>query len=602
MTTLHERLPDVVKEFDRGSFVVHKSTRSFSAIAIDHAHEQNNVVVKGDGGAIGLTQNPRAVLRWMVAGPEIARTIDGFETACLDNHTGRDNGRHHEHTMAVKVTFASEVQALVEVIEDLGNPFTEESGDHLVLDTRDIADPAVVTTVRGIEKKGHDQYDSFVTDRLVERTSPVSDTISKNSMPLFNRPSKRTPSKATQMITSLKSDCALFSRLYIACQTRDRDLDNFFKHENHAYPPSLSQLGKLRFGTKADLTDCLEKLCTSKGEAPVIDVFTLDGAAIINMMKPVGAKTFQDYAMLVFLPYIKAQLARVTRVDIIWDVYIPDSLKSTARENRGKGVRRRVAAATSIPGNWQEFLRVDENKTELFNFLAHEVVENLSTETGHVSIKMYRPWHHALTKRRIHACSCMPRTRPKKVIGGSCCELAVSTVVSMENTQLWIAFGTGKHLRYIPAHEIATSLGAVKAQALPMFHAFTGCDTVSSFAGKGKKTAFDTWRSFNAATEVFARLVTQPTCLDNVCMCVLESYVVRMYDRGSDETTVDSARKHMFTSKARSIDAIPPTRAALLQHARRATYQGGHVWGQTQVRDPYLPSPESWGWSQNPTR
>ena len=98
------------------------------------------------------------------------------------------------------------------------------------------------------------------------------------------------------------------------------------------------------------------------------------------MLKPVGAKTFQDYAMLEFLPYIKAQLARVTRVDIIWDVYIPYSLKSTARENRGKGVRRRVAAANSIPGNWQEFQRVDENKRELFSFLAHEIVENLSTE------------------------------------------------------------------------------------------------------------------------------------------------------------------------------------------------------------------------------
>ena len=91
MTTLHERLPDVAKEFDRGSFVVHKSTRPSSAVAIDHAHEQNNAVVKGDGGAIGLTQNPRALLRWMVAGQEIARTIDGFETAL-------DNGRHHEHT------------------------------------------------------------------------------------------------------------------------------------------------------------------------------------------------------------------------------------------------------------------------------------------------------------------------------------------------------------------------------------------------------------------------------------------------------------------------------------------------------------------------
>ena len=58
MTTLHEQLP----EFDRGSFVVHKSTRPFSAIAIDHAHEQNNAVVKGDSGAIGLTQIPRALL------------------------------------------------------------------------------------------------------------------------------------------------------------------------------------------------------------------------------------------------------------------------------------------------------------------------------------------------------------------------------------------------------------------------------------------------------------------------------------------------------------------------------------------------------------
>ncbi|KAK4301549.1 hypothetical protein Pmani_026327 [Petrolisthes manimaculis] len=86
--------------------------------------------------------------------------------------------------------------------------------------------------------------------------------------------------------------------------------------------------------------------------------------------------------------------------------------------------------------------------------------------------------------------------------------LAVSTVVLLENTQLWIVFGTGKHLRYIPAHQIATSLSAEKAHVLPMFHAFTGCDTASSFAGNGKKNNFDSWKSFDAVTEAFARLVT----------------------------------------------------------------------------------------------
>ena len=96
-----------------------------------------------------------------------------------------------------------------------------------------------------------------------------------------------------------------------------------------------------------------------------------DGAAIVNMLKPIGVKTFQDYATHVFLPFIKAKLQNVQRVDIIWDVYVEDSLKSTARENRGKGVRRRVAPSNAIPGKWQEFFRLSDNKTELYTFLAH---------------------------------------------------------------------------------------------------------------------------------------------------------------------------------------------------------------------------------------
>ena len=41
---------------------------------------------------------------------------------------------------------------------------------------------------------------------------------------------------------------------------------------------------------------------------------------------------------------------------------------------------------------------------------------------------------------------------------------------------LWIAFGTGKNFRYIPVHDIAKAIGPRKSQALPMFHAHTGCD------------------------------------------------------------------------------------------------------------------------------
>ena len=60
--------------------------------------------------------------------------------------------------------------------------------------------------------------------------------------------------------------------------------------------------------------------------------------------------------------------------------------------------------------------------------------------------------------------------------------------------ELWLAFGTGKSFRYMAANQIAVSRGPEVSSALPIFHALTCCDTVSSFAGHGKKTAWSTWK------------------------------------------------------------------------------------------------------------
>lgn len=79
MVALQNACPAVAHEFENGHFVVKKSVRAFSKIPLDHAHEQNNKSVKGDGGAIGLTENSAELLRWMVSGPELSRKINEFE-------------------------------------------------------------------------------------------------------------------------------------------------------------------------------------------------------------------------------------------------------------------------------------------------------------------------------------------------------------------------------------------------------------------------------------------------------------------------------------------------------------------------------------------
>ena len=112
-------------------------------------------------------------------------------------------------------------------------------------------------------------------------------------------------------------------------------------------------------------------------------------------------------------------------------------------------------------------------------------------------------------------------------------------------------------------------------------HAFSGCDTVSSLSSVGKKTAWEVWKSLAEITEVFQRLSAIPDEVTEADLKELERYVVLLYSRTSHLTDVNEARKHLFSYCNRNLENIPPSRAALLKHVKRAAYQAGYVWGQT---------------------
>jgi hypothetical protein len=75
LATLSQVLPEVHSEFQAGNFVIHKTPNVSSGMSIDQGHEQNNDMVKGSRGAVGLTESPSAFTRWMVAGPELSRAL-----------------------------------------------------------------------------------------------------------------------------------------------------------------------------------------------------------------------------------------------------------------------------------------------------------------------------------------------------------------------------------------------------------------------------------------------------------------------------------------------------------------------------------------------
>uniref|UniRef100_H3AC19 Uncharacterized protein n=1 Tax=Latimeria chalumnae TaxID=7897 RepID=H3AC19_LATCH len=87
-----------------------------------------------------------------------------------------------------------------------------------------------------------------------------------------------------------------------------------------------------------------------------------------NKIKPKAGKASGQYERDDFSEYVRKQFDDDTRqIDIIFDVYKPDSLENSTREKRGK---------TSY-NNWQNFLHDSENKEQLFRLLAKIVIEEV---------------------------------------------------------------------------------------------------------------------------------------------------------------------------------------------------------------------------------
>lgn len=175
----------------------------------------------------------------------------------------------------------------------------------------------------------------------------------------------------------------------------------------------------------------------------------------------------------------------------------------------------------------------------------------------------------------------------------------VVTVIAMFNKikpdELWVALGTGSHFWYIPVHKLGAILDPRMCATLPVFHALIGCGMISAFGGRGKKTAWDTWKCFPEATEAFEDLLLMHSDISDPTLSVLEWFVVLLYECTNDAMEVNVVRKQLFMHKSRSLENLPPTLAALEQHIKRVCYQS-NCWSQALTPEPKLPSLGEWGW------
>ena len=160
-------------------------------------------------------------------------------------------------------------------------------------------------------------------------------------------------------------------------------------------------------------------------------------------------------------------------------------------------------------------MRNDTNKMELFKMIGeavNQIPETLATIVATIVSKIV--FNSSLKKLNIEPCNHEEadtrlllhvldgaNSGIKKVsiitVDTDVVVIALRHFFTLNLEELWIEFGVDKYRRYIPIHTCAETFGRKLCSSLTLWHALTGCDTVSSFNGKEKKTAWKVLRLFD---------------------------------------------------------------------------------------------------------
>ena len=90
---------------------------------------------------------------------------------------------------------------------------------------------------------------------------------------------------------------------------------------------------------------------------------------------------------------------------------------------------------------------------------------------------------------------------------------------------------------YVQFTSCVYGVGSAKSSPLPLFHALTGCDQVSFFAGRGKKRA---WKQYDDLIDVLDSISNCPLQGNvNTALSTLERFTVLLYDRTNAWTSIN---------------------------------------------------------------
>ena len=634
MRELPQTHPEVHGAMMAGEFAVQRQSKyGFSQIPCDQTIESTlNRDTKTKGGLTGFTLKKGAVQRWIIAQPERAAITNQLKEMAGKGDETRDR-KDVSRTRAVQDEAA--VQSVISTITCMVNPFTTTETSLLQLSSGVVATDAVRENLMDSYKEGKDACFNYIKKRLQSKEEKMMSAIKKRKVLTFSDMAKARKQKVGGGDITTRADRRLFARLILIANVRKVDIKQMLVYCLGPYPLPISSVhGTLVKPNKAALLHHLEG---STAESPTVasipegSVWIIDGMALFQSLANRDLPdTFGEFAKFILTKLVNmAVRQKSTSIHFVTDTYPKESIKNAERGRRAAtGFERIViyAATQSIPKQWSKFLADGSNKEALVEFIFQEwcncpghLLRGVTVFLAHGSkCHAFRESGDATFVAEVRALNCTQEEADTRMFlhANYISQAASSTtiVIKCADTDVFtigitmsksiaarMLFHTGKginirtiDLAFLQQH-LQHKYGDNYTDALIGLHAFTGCDSVSGFHGKGKVKPAKLLQK-KKYQALFSDLGKDFDVTDDLLIS-LEKFVCDLY-RQVDSKGVNEARYRLFCLGTHAEKRLPPNQDSLQKHILRANYQSA-IWKRCLEQDPEIPPPHGYGWSKN---
>ena len=413
------------------------------------------------------------------------------------------------------------MQSLIEVMT---NTFIDPLSDNdlLCISNGLAATESISEDLQQAKHRGEEALTAFIADRLSDEAKvSIYDPIKKLKLQTFSSLRRSIKVKCKDKTIQIKATRNLFGQIAIIMQKRDLDLKEVFKYPLGPFPWALAGvMGDLKKTNKATLLNEFEKLTEPLDSLPDDYASIFDGMAIVQKARATGL-TFGELAHQTFQSILSSSRG-AKRIDVVFDVYVENSIKNGERLRRSTGNLTFRQLIPSYPvKQYNQFLSSPPNKCQLIRFLLdqwkqEEHISTVETGTFYVTcdekcfqlskggvseVPELESTQEADTRMMLHVVHATNQLIHNIVIHTPDTDVVVIALSVSEtvSSSLYIKTGTKNRTRIINLNDVKSSLATRHIagrtdvdlkeflDALLGLHAFTGCDiAVSAFAGHGK--------------------------------------------------------------------------------------------------------------------